>query len=151
MNIMKIKNKTAKRLILFCTVILAIVVINSLTVPKVEIKSEDGRWRAIFFRESLYFNDWDGTLVYEGSEKIDCVWAQTSYNGDLLYSQDRNEKLKPFPGHIPYRVQFALRINEEKPVFYSLVSFGNKPKDVTVLIEWEESGKKYETTLEYKK
>ncbi|WP_425754958.1 hypothetical protein ACPW7J_08350 [Ihubacter sp. rT4E-8] len=145
------KIKIVKRLALCCAVILVILAINSLTVPKVELKSEDGRWRAIFFRESLYFEDWEGTLVYEGVEKIDCVWAQTSYNGELLYAQDRNGKLSQYPGHIPYRVQFALGINEEKPVFYTLVSFGDKPKEIAVLIQWEENGQKYETTLKYSK
>ena len=145
---MNLDKKTAKRLILLCAVVLVIAMLCIGVVPKVELKSVDGHWRAVFFSE---YQDcgWEGMLVYEGKGDVRTLHVELLYNGEEKIVDMKI--LEEFHGKLKNKVRLALRVNEDEPVFCEMIAFADEPKEITFLIQWEENGKKYETTLEYSK
>ncbi len=117
-------------------------------VPKVELKTEDGRWRAVFFSE---YEDcgWEGMLVYEGKEDISNLHAELLYNGEEKIKEQ--ERLESFHGKLRTKVRLALGVDEEQPVFCEMIAFADKPQEIIIRIKWEENGKPFETMLEYPK
>lgn len=148
MRVLKEKS-LACRLLIFSMVILFAGELYIGSVNKIELDSSDERWRAVCFVETPECG-WQGVLIYEGNETVTNLSTKLIYNNETIHSDVNQNTVSSFPGHLSYRTQLAaLRANEKDKVFSTLISFADKPENITLNVTWEENGKKYEADLQY--